>query len=131
MSVSRFINIHKLRRHMIHNYCYYTISVFVKVFKVLVNNGEITLCFPKRLITWLSSHWHQKHKHCMGSKRSRSTISWAWWEINISALTRHCGDIQKIPHICPAIPVGGVGMGVCVDANDWCIKHCIYPLISF
>ena len=44
MSVSRFINIHKLRCHMIHNYCYYTITVFVKVVKVLVNNREITLC---------------------------------------------------------------------------------------
>ena len=31
MSVSRFINIHKLRCPMSHNYCYYTISVFVKV----------------------------------------------------------------------------------------------------
>ena len=38
MSVSQLINIHKLRCHMIHNYCYYTISVFVKVLKVLVNN---------------------------------------------------------------------------------------------
>ena len=47
MSVSQFINIHKLRCHIIHNYCYYTISVFVKVFKVLVNNREITLCIPK------------------------------------------------------------------------------------
>ena len=46
MSVSLFINIHKLRCHMIHNYCYYTISVFVKVLKVLVNNREITLCIP-------------------------------------------------------------------------------------
>ena len=46
MSVSRFINIHKLRDHLIHNYCYYTISVFVKVVKVLVNNREITLCIP-------------------------------------------------------------------------------------
>ena len=46
MPVSRFINIHKLRCHMIHNY-YYTISVFVKVLKVLVNNREITLCIPK------------------------------------------------------------------------------------
>ena len=33
MSVSQFINIHKLRCHMIHNY-YYTILVFVKVLKV-------------------------------------------------------------------------------------------------
>ena len=33
MSVSRFINIHKLRCHMIHNYCYYTISVFVNVLR--------------------------------------------------------------------------------------------------
>ena len=40
ISVSRFINIHKLRCHMIHNYCYYTISVFVKVLKV-------ALCIPK------------------------------------------------------------------------------------
>ena len=31
MSVSRFINIHKLRCHIIHNYRYYTISLFVKV----------------------------------------------------------------------------------------------------
>ena len=47
MSVSRFINIHKLRCHMIPNYCYYTILVFVMVLKVLVNNREITLCIPK------------------------------------------------------------------------------------
>ena len=47
MSVSRLINIHKLRCHMIPNYCYYTILVFVKVLKVLVNNREITLCIPK------------------------------------------------------------------------------------
>ena len=47
MSVSRFINIHILKCHKIHNYCYYTISVFVKVLKVLVNNREITLCIPK------------------------------------------------------------------------------------
>ena len=47
MSVSQFINIRKLRCHMIHNYCYCTISVFVKVLKVLVNNREITLCIPK------------------------------------------------------------------------------------
>ena len=46
MSVSRFINIYKLRCHIIHNYCYYTISVFVKVLKVLVNKREITLCIP-------------------------------------------------------------------------------------
>ena len=45
--MSRFINIHKLRCRMIHNYCYYTIKVFVKVLKVLVNNREITLCIPK------------------------------------------------------------------------------------
>ena len=32
---------------MIHDYCYYTILVFVKVLKVLVNNREITLCIPK------------------------------------------------------------------------------------
>ena len=47
MSVSRFINIHKLRCHMIHTYHYYTSLVFVKVLKVLVNNREITLCIPK------------------------------------------------------------------------------------
>ena len=47
LSVSRFINIHKLRCPMIHNYRYYTISVFVKVLKVLLNNREITLCIPK------------------------------------------------------------------------------------
>ena len=47
MSVSRFINIHKLRCPMINNDCYYTISVFIKVLKVLVNNREITLCIPK------------------------------------------------------------------------------------
>ena len=46
LSVSRFINIHKLRCHMIHNYRYFTISVFVKVLKVLVNNTEISLCIP-------------------------------------------------------------------------------------
>ena len=34
MSVSRFINIHKLRYPMILNYRYYTISMFVKVLKV-------------------------------------------------------------------------------------------------
>ena len=45
MSVSRFNNIHKLRCHMIHNYCYYTILVFVKVLKVLVNNREIRCVF--------------------------------------------------------------------------------------
>ena len=44
---TRFINIRKPRYHMIHNYCYYAILVFVKVLKVLVNNREITLCFPK------------------------------------------------------------------------------------
>ena len=47
ISVSRFIIIHKPRCHIIHNYCYYTISVFVKVVKVLVNNREIMLCIPK------------------------------------------------------------------------------------
>ena len=47
MSVSQFINIHKLRCPMIDNYHYYTISVFVKVLKVLVNSREITLCIPK------------------------------------------------------------------------------------
>ena len=46
MSVSQFIMIHKLRCHMIHNYCYYTISVYVKVLKVLENNRETTLCIP-------------------------------------------------------------------------------------
>ena len=35
MSVSRFINIHKLRSSIIHNYCYYTISVFGKGLKSL------------------------------------------------------------------------------------------------
>ena len=30
MSVSRFINIHKLRCSIIHSYLYYTILVFVK-----------------------------------------------------------------------------------------------------
>ena len=34
-SVSRIIN------------CYYTISVFVTVLKVLASNREITLCIPK------------------------------------------------------------------------------------
>ena len=43
MSVSRFINIHKLRCPMIHNYCNYIISVFIKVLKVKLNNREITL----------------------------------------------------------------------------------------
>ena len=47
LCLSRFINIHELRCHMIHNYCYYTISVFVKVLKVLVNNREIMMCIPK------------------------------------------------------------------------------------
>ena len=47
MIVSRFINIHKLRCHIIHNHCYYTTSVFVKVLKVLVNNREVMLCIPK------------------------------------------------------------------------------------
>ena len=46
--VSRFINIHKLRCHMIHKYCIFcTIMVFIKVLKVLVNNREVTLCIPK------------------------------------------------------------------------------------
>ena len=31
VSVSRFINIHKLRCPMIHNYCVYIISMFIKV----------------------------------------------------------------------------------------------------
>ena len=47
MSVSRFINIHKPRSPMSHNYRFYTISVFVKVLKVSVNNREVTLCIPK------------------------------------------------------------------------------------
>ena len=47
MSVSRVINIHKLRCHLINNYCFYTISMFVKVLKALVNNREITLCIPR------------------------------------------------------------------------------------
>ena len=47
MSVSLFINFHKLRCHVIHNCHNYTISVFVKVLKVLVNNREITLNIPK------------------------------------------------------------------------------------
>ena len=34
ISVSRFINIHKLRCPMVHNYRYYIISVFIKVLKV-------------------------------------------------------------------------------------------------
>ena len=49
MFVSRIINIHKLRCHIIHNYCYNTNSVFVKVLKVLVNIREIKLCIPKLL----------------------------------------------------------------------------------
>ena len=48
MSVSRLINIHKLRCPIIHNYCYYIISVFIKVLKVKLNNGEFTLCIPKQ-----------------------------------------------------------------------------------
>ena len=47
LAVSRFINIHKLRCPMTHNNRYYTILVFVKVLKVLLNNREITLCIPK------------------------------------------------------------------------------------
>ena len=47
MSVSRFINIYKLRCQITHNYCCYTIMVFVKVLKVLVNNREIMLCTLK------------------------------------------------------------------------------------
>ena len=47
MSVSRFFNIHKLSCHMIHNHRYYTISVFVKALKYMVNYTEITLCIPK------------------------------------------------------------------------------------
>ena len=46
VSVSLFINIHRLRCPIIHNCCYYTISVFVKVLKYLVNNREIRLCIP-------------------------------------------------------------------------------------
>ena len=46
MSVSPFVNIHQLRCHMIHNNCYYTISGFVKVVKVFLNNRQITLCIP-------------------------------------------------------------------------------------
>ena len=34
ISVSRLINIHKLRYPMIYNYCYYIILVFIKVLKV-------------------------------------------------------------------------------------------------
>ena len=37
MSVSRFINIQKLRSPIIHNYLYYTISVFVKALKIMIN----------------------------------------------------------------------------------------------
>ena len=47
ISMPRFLNIHKLRCHMIHNYYYYTILVFVKSLKVLVNNRKITLFMPK------------------------------------------------------------------------------------
>ena len=47
MSVSLFNSFHKLRCLMIHNSSYYTISVFVKVLKVLFNNREITLCIAK------------------------------------------------------------------------------------
>ena len=45
MSVSIFNSFHKLRCLIIHRN--YTISVFVKVLKVLVNNREITLCIAK------------------------------------------------------------------------------------
>ena len=45
MSVSLFNSFHKLRCLIIHRN--YTISVFVKVSKVLVNNREITLCIAK------------------------------------------------------------------------------------
>ena len=38
MFVSLFFNFHKLRCHVIHNCRNYTISMFVKVLKVLVNN---------------------------------------------------------------------------------------------
>ena len=34
VSVSRYINIHKLRCPMIHNYRYYIVSEFIKVLKV-------------------------------------------------------------------------------------------------
>ena len=43
MSVYLFINFHKLRCTMVYNYRN-SISVFVKVLKVLVNNRKITLC---------------------------------------------------------------------------------------
>ena len=49
MSVSRFINTHKLRCPMIHNYRLYSISMFVKVLTVLVNNRINMLCIPKLL----------------------------------------------------------------------------------
>ena len=44
LSVSRLINIHKLRCHMIHTYCYYTILVFVKVLKVSAQTIEKLRC---------------------------------------------------------------------------------------
>ena len=45
--VSLFINFHKLRCPVVYNYRIYSISMFVKVLKDLVNNQEITLCIPK------------------------------------------------------------------------------------
>ena len=50
MSVSRFINIHELKCHIIHNYCYYTILVFVKVLKVLVNKREKYAVYSKTAV---------------------------------------------------------------------------------
>ena len=50
MSVSRFINIHKQRCPMIHNYCYYTISVFVKVLSYLSLSIGISLESPVTLM---------------------------------------------------------------------------------
>ena len=47
LSVSLFIHCHNLRCHVIHDHSNYTISVLVKVLKVLVNNREIMLCIPK------------------------------------------------------------------------------------
>ena len=50
MCVSRFVNIHKLRCHMIHNYCYYTISVFCKCvysFSKQKINYAVTVCIPE------------------------------------------------------------------------------------
>ena len=47
MSVSLFINFHKLRCPAGHSHHNYTILMFVNVLKVLVNNREIRLCIPK------------------------------------------------------------------------------------